>query len=77
MFFNLQRPRRIHTLSCSAQAAEALAMAAWTEPNVYHERQTAALCGCHALNTLVQAPLFGPVLLAGIAAELDARVRLA
>ena len=45
-----------------------------SEPSVYHERQAAALCGVHALNSLVQAPRFNPGELADIAAELDAQV---
>ena len=38
---------------------------------IYHERQEAALCGQHALNNLVQAPIFSVEGLAEIAWQLD------
>lgn len=42
------------------------------EPKLYHEKQVAALCGVHCLNTLLQGPVFTEVELAQIAHELDA-----
>ncbi|KAK3272673.1 hypothetical protein CYMTET_19044 [Cymbomonas tetramitiformis] len=42
---------------------------------LYHEPQVASLCGCHALNTLLQGPFFSEVDLASIAQDLDARER--
>lgn len=39
---------------------------------IYHERQEAALCGQHALNNLVQQPIFSAHGLAEIAHHLDA-----
>jgi len=41
-------------------------------PLLYHEKQVAALCGQHALNTLLQGPYFTEVDLSQIAHELDA-----
>jgi hypothetical protein len=38
---------------------------------IYHERQEALLCGQHALNNLVQRPIFEFHQLAAIAQELD------
>lgn len=43
------------------------------ETYIYHERQSAALCGQHALNNLVQSAAFSPGQLADAAAELDRR----
>jgi ataxin-3 len=43
-----------------------------TDVFVFWEPQDAALCGLHALNTLLQEPLFHPNDLAEIAQELDA-----
>ena len=42
---------------------------------VYHERQEALLCGQHALNNLVQMPVFNAGMLADIAMNLDAMER--
>jgi Ataxin-3 len=42
---------------------------------LYFEPQQAALCGVHALNTLLQGPYFNEVDLAELAAELDALER--
>jgi Ataxin-3 len=39
---------------------------------IYHERQEALLCGQHALNNLVQAPVFDAGMLSDIAVSLDA-----
>jgi ataxin-3 len=41
--------------------------------HVYHERQSAALCGRHALNNLLQGPFFDDVSLSEIAISLDQR----
>ena len=38
---------------------------------LYHERQVAALCGCHCLNNLLQGPYFSEVELGEIAQDLD------
>ena len=38
---------------------------------VYHEKQVSSLCGVHALNNLLQGPIFGAGDLADIALELD------
>jgi Ataxin-3 len=38
---------------------------------IYHERQEGHLCGQHALNNLVQAPIFSVELLSNIASRLD------
>lgn len=38
---------------------------------VYHERQEAALCGVHCLNTLLQGAYFGPTDLGEIARNFD------
>jgi len=38
---------------------------------LYHEKQQASLCGRHALNNLVQGPVFDEFALAQIAQELD------
>ncbi|KAL1503064.1 hypothetical protein AB1Y20_011130 [Prymnesium parvum] len=38
---------------------------------VYHEKQLSSLCGVHALNNLLQGPVFGAGDLADIALELD------
>ena len=40
---------------------------------IYHERQAAACCGRHAVNNLLQGPLFSDVDLADIARSLDQR----
>lgn len=40
---------------------------------IYHERQAAACCGRHAVNNLLQGPLFSDVELAEIAQSLDQR----
>lgn len=45
------------------------------EPRVYFEPQESALCAVHALNNLVQSPLFTPVDLSSAAAELQERER--
>jgi len=42
---------------------------------LYHEKQVAGLCAVHALNTLFQDPLFGPVELMQIAQEFDRKER--
>ncbi|KAK9838940.1 hypothetical protein WJX74_006331 [Apatococcus lobatus] len=42
------------------------------ESLLYHEKQVAALCGVHCLNTLLQGPYFSEIDLAQIAQELDA-----
>lgn len=42
---------------------------------VYHEKQVMALCGVHALNALLQAPIFNEVDLSEIARSLDKRER--
>ncbi|GKY92393.1 hypothetical protein MPSEU_000210200 [Mayamaea pseudoterrestris] len=42
---------------------------------IYHERQQALLCGQHALNNLVQSPVFDAGMLADIAMTLDAMER--
>jgi len=39
---------------------------------LYHEKQDAALCGVHALNNLLQGPLFSEIDLMHIAHDLDA-----
>mmetsp|Transcript_7872 Transcript_7872/g.23710 ORF Transcript_7872/g.23710 Transcript_7872/m.23710 type:complete len:429 (-) Transcript_7872:479-1765(-) len=39
---------------------------------LYHEKQVAALCGVHCINTLLQGPIFSEVDLAHLAHELDA-----
>jgi ataxin-3 len=39
---------------------------------IYHEKQDAALCGVHALNNLLQGPLFTEIDLMHIAHDLDA-----
>eukprot|EP00887_Chlorella_sp_A99_P005363 scaffold1.g5363.t1 len=44
-------------------------------PLLYHESQKAALCGVHALNTLLQGPFFTEFDLAQMAQELDALER--
>lgn len=41
--------------------------------HVYHERQSAALCGRHALNNLLQGPFWDDVSLSEIAISLDQR----
>jgi ataxin-3 len=38
---------------------------------LYHEKQVAALCGVHCLNTLLQGPYFSEIELAQIAQGLD------
>ncbi len=38
---------------------------------LYHEQQLVALCGCHALNNLLQGPFFGAGDLADLALALD------
>ncbi|GFH25868.1 uncharacterized protein HaLaN_30004, partial [Haematococcus lacustris] len=38
---------------------------------LYHEKQVAALCGVHCLNTLLQGPYFSELDLAQIGQELD------
>ncbi|GAX83862.1 hypothetical protein CEUSTIGMA_g11287.t1 [Chlamydomonas eustigma] len=38
---------------------------------LYHEKQVAALCGVHCINTLLQGPIFSEVDLAQIGLELD------
>ena len=38
---------------------------------LYHERQVAALCGCHCLNNLLQGPYFNEIDLGEIAQDLD------
>lgn len=40
---------------------------------IYHESQTAALCGVHAINTLLQGPYVDEVVCADIAHQLDAQ----
>ncbi|KAF8068390.1 Ataxin-3-like protein [Scenedesmus sp. PABB004] len=42
---------------------------------IYHEKQVAALCGVHCLNTLLQGPMFSELDLASMGAELDALER--
>lgn len=42
------------------------AIAAMAQPLVYHEKQVAALCGVHALNTLLQGPFFSEIELAQV-----------
>ena len=42
---------------------------------IYHEKQSAALCGEHALNNLLQGPYFSSEVLADIAREFDQRER--
>ena len=42
-----------------------------SELHIYHERQTAALCGQHCLNNLLQGCYFTPSSLSDIALELD------
>ena len=42
-----------------------------SETFVYFEPQDAALCGVHALNSLLQEPVFSEVDLGNIALELD------
>ena len=56
-------------------AAVDLTAASDGEPRVYFEQQESALCAVHALNNLVQAPLFTPVDLSSAAAELQERER--
>ena len=46
-----------------------------SEPRVYFEPQESALCAVHALNNLVQSPLFTAVDLSSAAAELQERER--
>ena len=43
--------------------------------SLYHEKQLSALCGVHAINNLLQGPLFGAGDLATIAHNLDERER--
>ncbi len=38
---------------------------------LYHEKQVAALCGVHCINTLLQGPYFNEIDLAQIAHQLD------
>lgn len=38
---------------------------------LYHEKQVAALCGVHCINTLLQGPYFSEIDLAQIAHQLD------
>lgn len=42
---------------------------------LYHEKQTAALCGMHAVNTLLQGPCLGEWDLAEIGHAFDERER--
>lgn len=42
---------------------------------IYHEKQEAALCGVHAVNSLLQGPYFSAIRFAEIAQALDARER--
>ena len=42
---------------------------------IYHEKQSAALCGVHCLNNLLQGPYTNAGSLAEIAHELDAQER--
>ncbi|GAQ79023.1 Ataxin-3 [Klebsormidium nitens] len=44
-------------------------------PLLYHEKQESAICGVHALNTLLQGPYFTEVDLSQIALELDKNER--
>ena len=44
--------------------------------SIYFEQQTAALCGRHAINNLLQGPYVTEVDLARIASELDEKERI-
>ena len=59
----------------SAPSPESLVPASLSEPRVYFEPQESALCAVHALNNLVQSPLFTPVDLSSAAADLYERER--
>jgi hypothetical protein len=58
-------------LEPAASAARTVGALDMEQTLLYHEKQIAALCGVHCLNTLLQGPYFSEIELAQIGRELD------